>query len=177
MGFTIVEERQPSFLLDRAVLITGEVDRQTPFETGFAGHQALRDDGWQADPLILDDQALVLSLGDRGLVVLSGCGHAGIVNTVRYARRLTGQDKVAAIVGGFHLSGPMFEPIIGPTVEALAELSPSLLVPAHCTGWRACQQMAAQFPGCVRHGHGRHDDHAGMSTAPIGLGDGLRAVQ
>ena len=146
MGFTIVEERQPSFLLDRAVLITGEVDRQTPFETGFAGHQALRDDGWQADPLILDDQALVLSLGDRGLVVLSGCGHAGIVNTVRYACRLTGQDKVGAIVGGFHLSGPMFEPIIGPTVEALAELSPSLLVPAHCTGWRACQQMAAQFP-------------------------------
>ncbi len=56
MGFTIVEERQPSFLLDGAVLITGEVDRQTPFETGFAGHQALREDGWQADPLILDDQ-------------------------------------------------------------------------------------------------------------------------
>ena len=88
----------------------------------------------------------MLSLGDRGLVVLSGCGHAGIVNTVRYARRLTGQDEVGAIVGGFHLSGPMFEPIIGPTVEALAELSPSLLVPAHCTGWRACQQIAARFP-------------------------------
>ena len=146
MGFTIVEERQPSFLLDGAVLITGEVDRETPFETGFAGHQALREDGWQADPLILDDQALVLSLGDRGLVVLSGCGHAGIVNTVRYARRLTGQDKVGAIVGGFHLSGPMFEPIIGPTVEALAELSPSLLVPAHCTGFTACHQIAARFP-------------------------------
>ena len=78
--------------------------------------------------------------------MLSGCGHAGIVNTVRYARRLTGQDQVAAIVGGFHLSGPMFEPIIGPTVEALAELSPSLLVPAHCTGWKACQQIAARFP-------------------------------
>lgn len=146
MGFTIVEERQPSFLLDGAVLITGEVDRETPFETGFPGHQALREDGWQADPLILDDQALVLSLRDRGLVVLSGCGHAGIVNTVQYARRLTGQDKVGAIVGGFHLSGPMFEPIIGPTVDALAELSPSLLVPAHCTGWRACHQIAARFP-------------------------------
>ena len=146
MGFTIVEERQPSFLLDRAVLITGEVDRQTPFETGFPGHQALRDNGWHADPLILDDQALVLSLRDRGLVVLSGCGHAGIVNTVRYARRLTGQQKVGAIVGGFHLSGPMFEPIIELTVDALAELSPSLVMPAHCTGWRACQQIAARFP-------------------------------
>ena len=130
MGFAIVEERQPSFLLDGAVLITGEVDRTTAFETGFQGHEALRDGSWQADPLILDDQALVVSLGDRGLVVLSGCGHAGIVNTVRYARRLTGEDAVAAIVGGFHLSGPMFERIIGPTVDALAELSLSLLVPA-----------------------------------------------
>ncbi len=63
----------------------------------------------------------MLSLREEGLVVLSGCGHAGIVNTVQYARRLTGQYKVGAIVGGFHLSGPMFEPIIEPTVEALAE--------------------------------------------------------
>lgn len=146
MGFTIVEERQPSFLLDGAVLITGEVDRTTPFETGFQGHQAMRDGSWQDDPLILDDQALVVSLGDRGLVVLSGCGHSGIVNTVRYACWLTGQNHVAAIVGGFHLSGPMFGPIIGPTVEALAELSPALLAPAHCTGWKACYQMAARFP-------------------------------
>ena len=146
MGFAIVEERQPSFLLDGAVLITGEVDRTTAFETGFQGHEALRDGSWQADPLILDDQALVVSLGDRGLVVLSGCGHAGIVNTVRYARRLTGEDAVAAVVGGFHLSGPMFERIIGPTVDALWELAPSLLVPAHCTGWKACHHLATRFP-------------------------------
>jgi len=79
-------------------------------------------------------------------VVLSGCGHAGIVNTVRYARRLTGEDAVAAIIGGFHLSGPMFQPIIEPTVDALAELSPALLVPAHCTGWRAVHRLAARFP-------------------------------
>ena len=146
MGFAIVEERQPSFLLDGAVLITGEVDRTTAFETGFQGHEALRDGEWRADPLILDDQALVVRLGDRGLVILSGCGHAGIVNTVRYARRLTGNDEVAAIVGGFHLSGPMFERIIEPTVDALAELSPSLLVPAHCTGWRAVHRLATRFP-------------------------------
>jgi 7,8-dihydropterin-6-yl-methyl-4-(beta-D-ribofuranosyl)aminobenzene 5'-phosphate synthase len=115
MGFAIVEERQPSFLLDGAVLITGEVDRTTAFETGFHGHEAMHDGHWQPDPLILDDQALVVSLGERGIVILSGCGHAGIVNTVRYARELTGHDTVAAIVGGFHLSGPMFEPIIDPT--------------------------------------------------------------
>jgi 7,8-dihydropterin-6-yl-methyl-4-(beta-D-ribofuranosyl)aminobenzene 5'-phosphate synthase len=146
MGFAIVEERQPSFLLDGAVLITGEVDRTTAFETGFHGHEALRDRSWQADPLILDDQALVVRLRDRGLVILSGCGHAGIVNTVRYARRLTGHDAVTAVVGGFHLSGPMFEPIIEPTIDALAELSPALVVPAHCTGWKAGHQLAARLP-------------------------------
>ena len=92
LGFAIVEDRRPSFLLDGAALITGEVDRTTDFEIGFRGHEALRDGAWEPDPLILDDQALVVRLRDRGLVVLSGCGHAGIVNTVRYARRLTGED-------------------------------------------------------------------------------------
>ena len=61
--------------------------------------------------------------------MLSGCGHAGIVNTVRYARRLTGEDAIAAVIGGFHLSGPMFEPVIEPTVEAFADLAPGLLSP------------------------------------------------
>ena len=146
MGFAIVEERQPSFLLDGAVLITGEVDRTTPFEMGFRGHEALRDGTWQPDPLILDDQALVVRVRDRGLVVLTGCGHAGIVNTVRYVRQLTGGGAVAAVVGGFHLSGPMFEPIIEPTVEAFDELAPELLAPAHCTGWKAVHRLAARFP-------------------------------
>jgi 7,8-dihydropterin-6-yl-methyl-4-(beta-D-ribofuranosyl)aminobenzene 5'-phosphate synthase len=145
-GFEIIEEHRPSFLLDGSVLITGEVDRTTEFETGFQGHETFRDGGWQPDPLILDDQALVLRLADRGLVVLSGCGHAGIVNTVRHAQRLTGEQQIAAVIGGFHLSGPMFEPIITRTVRAFDELSPSLLVPTHCTGWKAVHQFAARFP-------------------------------
>ena len=145
-GFEIVEDRRPSFLLDGAALITGEVDRTTEFETGFRGHDAFRAEGWQPDPLILDDQALVVRLRDRGLVVVSGCGHAGIVNTVRYALKLTGEQRVAAIIGGFHLSGPMFEGIIDPTVRAFDDLAPSLLVPAHCTGWKAVHQLAARFP-------------------------------
>jgi 7,8-dihydropterin-6-yl-methyl-4-(beta-D-ribofuranosyl)aminobenzene 5'-phosphate synthase len=145
-GFDIVEDRHPSFLLDGSLLVTGEVDRTTDFERGFPGHEAHRHGGWEPDPLILDDQALVVNLRDRGLVVLSGCGHAGIVNTVRYVRTLTGVDAVAAVIGGFHLSGPMFEPIIDPTVDALADLSPALLVPAHCTGWRAVHRLAGRFP-------------------------------
>jgi 7,8-dihydropterin-6-yl-methyl-4-(beta-D-ribofuranosyl)aminobenzene 5'-phosphate synthase len=145
-GFEIVEERRPSFLLDGSVLITGEVGRTTEFETGFRGHDAFREGRWEPDPLILDDQAMVLRLPERGLVVLSGCGHAGIVNTVRHAQKLTGERRIAAIIGGFHLSGPMFEPIIEPTIRAFDELSAALIVPAHCTGWRAVHQLAARFP-------------------------------
>lgn len=146
MGFEIVEERRPSFLLDGCALVTGEVDRTTEFETGFQGHEARRGREWEADPLILDDQALVVRVRDEGLLVLSGCGHAGIVNTVRYAQKVTGEPRIAAIVGGFHLSGPMFERIIDPTVEALGMLAPSLLVPAHCTGWKAVHRLAGRFP-------------------------------
>jgi 7,8-dihydropterin-6-yl-methyl-4-(beta-D-ribofuranosyl)aminobenzene 5'-phosphate synthase len=145
-GFQIVEERQPSFLLDDSVLVTGEVDRTSGFEIGFPGHEALRAGEWQLDPLILDDQAVVVSLQDRGLVVLTGCGHAGIVNVVRYARKLTGVTRVCAVIGGFHLSGRSFEPIIEPTAEAFEELAPDLLVPAHCTGWKAVHSLARRFP-------------------------------
>jgi 7,8-dihydropterin-6-yl-methyl-4-(beta-D-ribofuranosyl)aminobenzene 5'-phosphate synthase len=145
-GFEIVEQRQPSFLLDGSLLVTGEVDRTTEFEQGFPVHQAYRQARWQPDPLILDDQALVASVRGRGLVVLTGCGHSGIVNILRYVRKLTGEDRIHAVVGGFHLGGPLFEKIIAPTTEALAAFSPDHLVPAHCTGWRATQAIAARFP-------------------------------
>jgi len=145
-GFDVVEEQQPSFLLDGSLLVTGEVDRTTEFERGFPAHQAHRDGRWQPDPLILDDQALVANVRGRGLVVLTGCGHSGIVNILRYVRRLTGQDHLHAVIGGFHLSGPTFEPIIAPTCDALADLAPDHLVPTHCTGWRAIHAMAARFP-------------------------------
>src|SRR5574341_133536 len=93
-GFEIIEDRQPSFLFQNSVLITGEVDRTTEFEKGVPIHQAFRDSEWQPDPLILDDQALIVNVRDRGLVVLTGCGHAGIVNILRYARKLTGIDRI-----------------------------------------------------------------------------------
>ncbi len=98
------------------------------------------------DPLILDDQALVVHVAGKGLVVVTGCGHAGIVNICRYATRLTGVDTLHAVIGGFHLSGPLFEPVIGDTVEALAALDPDVLVPAHCTGWKATHTLARGSP-------------------------------
>ena len=82
----------------------------------------------------------------RGLVVLTGCGHSGIVNILRYVQKLTGEDRIHAVVGGFHLSGPQFEPTIAPTCDALAALAPDYLVPSHCTGWRAIHTIAARLP-------------------------------
>jgi 7,8-dihydropterin-6-yl-methyl-4-(beta-D-ribofuranosyl)aminobenzene 5'-phosphate synthase len=101
---------------------------------------------WQPDPLILDDQAVVINVRDRGLVILTGCGHAGIVNIVHYARKLTGIEQVYAVIGGFHLNGPSFIPLIPLACEALTALSPEILVPAHCTGWRAIHALAAALP-------------------------------
>lgn len=144
-GFDIVEEQQPSFLLDGAVLITGEVDRATEFERGLPGHQAFREGAWQPDPLILDDQALLLHVRDKGLVVLTGCGHSGIVNIVRYARKLTGLEQVYAVIGGFHLPGPPSD-VTRATSRALAAFAPTVIVPTHCTGFPAMALLAAEMP-------------------------------
>ena len=142
----IIEQRQPSFLYDRSVLITGEVNRVTGFEKGFPVHQAWRGGRWQPDPLILDDQALIAHVVGRGLVVLTGCGHAGIISICRYAQRLTGVGKLHAVIGGFHLAGPLYEPVIGAAVSALEQLAPEVIVPAHCTGWKAPTRSPAACP-------------------------------
>jgi 7,8-dihydropterin-6-yl-methyl-4-(beta-D-ribofuranosyl)aminobenzene 5'-phosphate synthase len=145
-GFTVIERREPSLLLDGCALITGEIDRTTEFERGMPFHEAFHDGRWEPDPLIVDDQALVIHLRGRGLVVLTGCGHAGAVNIARSALRLCGVDRLHALLGGFHLTGAAFEPIIEPTIEALSELAPELIVPAHCTGWKAQHRLAAALP-------------------------------
>jgi 7,8-dihydropterin-6-yl-methyl-4-(beta-D-ribofuranosyl)aminobenzene 5'-phosphate synthase len=140
-GFVVIERRTPSLLLGGSLLVTGEVDRTTEFERGMAFHEALGPRGWEPDPLIMDDQALVVHVAGKGLVVITGCGHAGAVNIARHAMRLTGVDRLCALAGGFHLAGPAFAPIIEPTVRALAELAPELVVPAHCTGWKAQHRL------------------------------------
>ena len=143
-GFDVIERRQPSLLVDGSVLITGEVDRTTDFEHGMPpSHQRWTGEAWEPDPLVLDDQALVVDVRGKGLVIVTGCGHAGVINIVRHAQRLTGVPRLHALLGGLHLNGAFFAPSIGPTVEALTELAPDLLVPGHCTGWRAQHTLAA----------------------------------
>lgn len=146
-GFEVIERRQPSLLVDRCVLITGEIDRTTEFEHGMPkSHQAWDGTKWHHDPLVIEDQALVVHVRGKGLVVLTGCGHGGAVNIVRHAMRLTGVDRLHALLGGLHLSGPAFEPIIAATTSALVAMAPDLLAPGHCTGWSAHRALASALP-------------------------------
>ncbi|GAC1610626.1 MAG: MBL fold metallo-hydrolase [Mycobacteriales bacterium] len=144
-GFDVIESAQPSFLLDSSVLITGEVPRVSGYEPGFPVQQAWLGGHWEPDPLVLDDQALIVNVRDKGLIVITGCGHAGVVNIGRYATQLTGDQPLHALMGGFHLNGPLFEPLIPQVLTDLAALAPAVLIPAHCTGWRAQHAMAATF--------------------------------
>src|ERR687894_121683 len=116
-------------------------------EKGFPNHYSRVEEGkLEPDPLINDDQAIIMKVKDKGLMIITGCGHAGIVNTLNYAKELTGEDRIYAVLGGMHLSGGLFEQIIPRTVEELEELKPRFVVPCHCSGLKAMSEIARKMP-------------------------------
>jgi len=145
-GIEIVEEVGPSMLVDNMVLISGEVERTTEFEKGFPSHQAKRNNQWETDSLVMDDQCVIINVRGKGLVIITGCGHSGIINTIRHAQALTGIQSIYAVIGGFHLTGALLAPMIQPTVAALVKIKPRYLMPGHCTGWSAIHQIAHAMP-------------------------------
>ncbi len=145
-GIAIVEERGPTLLIDGTVLVTGQVERHTDFEKGFPLQYARHGDDWEPDFWVWDDQAVVVHVKGKGLVVLSACSHSGIINILRHARRMTGVDQIFGLVGGFHLTGATFEPIVARTVDELVGLAPLVIVPGHCTGWKAIHHIARRMP-------------------------------
>ncbi len=142
----IINTKEHHLIANNLVCITGEIPRKVTFEKGLMHNKIYRDNSWQPDPLVLDDRALVVNIKDKGLVVISGCAHAGIINTIKYAQQITGQTKVHAILGGFHLAGKEFEKRIEPTIGELNKINPEFIVPSHCTGWRALSLIAQTFP-------------------------------
>ena len=145
-GMKLVETKEPMPLLDGDVLFLGEIPRRTDFEKGFpiAHYQENGEEKW--DP-IEDDTSLVMNIKSKGLVVLSGCAHAGIVNTTIYAREATGIEKVFAVMGGFHLSGQLFEHIIDRTTDELKKIDPAYIIPTHCTGRKAIAHIEKEMGG------------------------------
>ena len=144
-GLTVVETEKPYLLLNDTILFLGEIPCSTDFEKGFPIAHCQKD-GKEVWDAIEDDTSIVMNLKDKGLVILSGCAYAGIVNTVQYAIEVTGVDKIHAIMGGFHLSGPFFEPIIDRTTYELQKLYPAYVIPTHCTGRRAIMVMEKEMP-------------------------------
>jgi 7,8-dihydropterin-6-yl-methyl-4-(beta-D-ribofuranosyl)aminobenzene 5'-phosphate synthase len=117
--------------------VTGSIPRVTAYENP-GGPFFLDRDRKQRDP-IEDDQALWMST-PLGLVVVLGCGHSGVVNTLDCVIRLAGTSRIHAVMGGFHL--PEASPTrIARTLSSFAKLSPDLIVPCHCTGEKARTQI------------------------------------
>jgi len=142
-GVKLHENRGPQLVLDQA-LLTGTVEATTAYEKPLPNFKRKIKDQEEPDPFS-DEQALVAYVEGRGLVVVGGCSHPGIVNMVKYAQKLTGVNKVALIIGGFHLTAGGDE-LIHNTIEGLKELNPELIMAGHCTGFRALTKLAVAFP-------------------------------
>jgi 7,8-dihydropterin-6-yl-methyl-4-(beta-D-ribofuranosyl)aminobenzene 5'-phosphate synthase len=127
---------------------SGDIPRQTSYETGLAGHHTWRDGKVALDPAIHDERFLAAKVRGRGATVLTACSHAGVVNVGLEARRLLG-ERVDLLLGGYHLAGAGVEDRIEQTVRDLAaRVAPRVVAPGHCTGWRAAAALAHAFsPG------------------------------
>jgi len=144
-GAQIIKSTEPYLLAEELVLVTGEIERTVNFEKGLPN--AYLERGGKVEPdRISDDQALAVNLKGKGLVIITGCAHSGIINTVRYVQKVTGIDRVYAVIGGFHLSGAKFETVIPPTLEEIKRINPSVISPMHCTGFKATMEIAKNMP-------------------------------
>lgn len=144
-GVKVVATKEPRPMLGGDVLFLGEIPRRTPFETGLP-NAYYEEGGVEKKDIIDDDTSLVMNLKGKGLIILSGCAHSGIINTVTRASEVTGIDTVHVIMGGFHLNRPSSDPLVVRTIEALRKIGPRYIVPTHCTGRKSIQQIEAVMP-------------------------------
>lgn len=136
---------EPALIAGHTILRTGEIPRETEYERGFPNHQAFIDGEWVDDSEIIDDNCLVIDSGE-GIIIITGCAHSGVVNSVKEAIRLTGINEVQAIIGGFHLGGPQDMSRIERTIHDLKSINPTMIVPCHCTATIAQHMIANAFP-------------------------------
>ena len=141
----MVETEEPYPLLDGDIFFLGEIPRVTDFEKGLpiAYYQKKGEERWDD---IADDSSIIANVKGKGLVVLSGCGHSGIVNTVMYSKEISGVDNVFGVMGGFHLSGLEMASVIDPTVRGLKQIDPAYVIPTHCTGRDAILKIEKEMP-------------------------------
>jgi len=131
-------------ILGPGVVATGEIDMVNDFEQHFP-LAYYEQNGEMEKDFFPDEKSLIINLKDKGLIVLSGCGHRGIINTVEYAKRATGIEQVHAVIGGFHLTGTTPMEKIERTVEEMKRIEPDFIIPTHCTGWKAMNRFADEM--------------------------------
>ncbi len=149
-GAEVVNDPAARLLLDNHFYYSGEIPRLSAFEKGRTDHLSRtgRNAPWEPDPLLLDERMVVAHVEDLGLIVLSSCSHAGIVNVCTEVRRLFPEIPIHCVMGGLHLGGVM-ERIIPDTVEGLRPFAIRHIITGHCTGWRALHALANAFGDAV----------------------------
>lgn len=143
-GARVVASAKPEEILGGLFYLSGEIPRRS-FERGFRNHLKQSTDGqWEADPLILDERFMAAHVRDKGIAVFTGCSHAGLLNICSHAREVFPDVPLYAVVGGLHLVSPN-EDIIQETVAELHEFGLKVIIPGHCTGWRAVYALVRAF--------------------------------
>ncbi len=145
-GADVISTTQPQVFLDDMFYVSGEIPRVTPFETGLPFHYQRSLDGqsWEEDPWIVDERWVGINVAGKGLVVLTACSHAGVINVLQDARSKFPDVPLHTVMGGLHLSGPT-EKLIPDTVDALKPFGLKTIAAGHCTGWRAMTALANAF--------------------------------
>ena len=133
-GGKISLTREPAVILP-GIMTTGEVSRLTDFEKVNVAVKTT-ENGMVVDDLMLDDISVVANVKDKGLVIVTGCSHAGIINITNQAIELTGCKKIESIIGGLHLIEAS-DVVMNRTVDELARLNVARVSAGHCTGFRA----------------------------------------
>jgi len=135
--FNLITSREP-FKITSSIIFAGEIPRITPFESKITSFEL--EDG--TPDFVTDDSALIFIL-PRGLFVISGCGHAGIVNIMKHASAITGIDEIYGIMGGFHLREEDLQ--ANETIKYLKTRNVTHILPSHCTSGAALEMFRATF--------------------------------
>lgn len=145
-GADVIATREPQLLLDGFAWVSGEIPRVTAYEKGLPGqHRRMEEgDGWEPDELLMDERCVAFNVKGQGLVTLSACSHAGVVNVLKHVQDVYHGTPLHTVLGGLHLSGTN-ERIIPETVRDLGTFGLTTIAAGHCTGWRGMSALMSAF--------------------------------
>ena len=148
-GGEVMKKDKPHTILDGMFMVSGEIPRVTPYEKGLL--RGIRwygkTESWESDEMIADERLLMCNVKNKGVVVFTGCSHAGAVNASKHALELAGgKVPLYAVMGGYHLTGPN-EAMIEDTVKDFKKLDAKVFLAGHCSGWRVKFALEREMPG------------------------------